>query len=110
MTRETIRIQTCAKNHQSDVGRANGWIEYELLEIERWRTKSDLVGLPTAWEYYFNRLRPNSYRQYKTPYQRMKEAGIQSNAAENACLWTVTIVDDHQKILVQFTLRWIPCL
>lgn len=89
-----IRIPPGAKNHQSDVERANGLIEYELLEIERWKTKSELVGLSTAWEYYFNRLRPNSYQQNRSPYQRMKHAGIQSKTAENACLWTMTILDD----------------
>lgn len=89
-----IRIPPGAKNHQSDVERANGLVEYELLEIERWKTKSELVGLSTAWEYYFNRLRPNSYQQNRTPYQRMKHAGIESKTAENVCLWTVTILDD----------------
>ena len=48
----------------------------------------------TAWEYYFNRLRPNSYHQNRTPYQRMKRAGIPSKMAEQACFWTVTILDD----------------
>jgi len=42
----------------------------------------------------FNRLRPNSYQQNRTPYQRMKHAGIESKTAENVCLWTVTILDD----------------
>ncbi|MCH7733569.1 MAG: helix-turn-helix domain-containing protein [Candidatus Marinimicrobia bacterium] len=99
-----IRIPPGAKNHQSDVERANGLIEYELLEIERWKTKSELVGLSTAWEYYFNRLRPNSYQQNKTPYQRMKNAGIQSKTAEQACLWTVTILDDPTIKLLNFNL------
>jgi len=98
------RIPPGAKNHQSDVERANGLIEYELLEIERWKTKSELVGLSTAWEYYFNRLRPNSYQKNKTPYQRMKNAGIQSKTAENACLWTVTILDDPIFKLLNFNL------
>jgi len=89
-----IRIPPGAKNHQSDVERANGLIEYELLEIEHWKTKGELVGLSTAWEYYFNRLRPNSYQKNRSPYQRMKQAGIQSQTAENACLWTITILDD----------------
>jgi len=89
-----VRIPSGAKNHQSDVERANGLIEYELLEIERWKTKSELVGLTTAWEYYFNRLRPNSYQNNRSPYRRMKQAGIKSKTAENACLWTVTILDD----------------
>jgi len=73
--------------------RANGLIEYELIEHERWETKTELIGLTTAWEYYFNRLMPNSYQQNRLPHQRMKHAGIQSRIAENACLWTVTILD-----------------
>ena len=76
-----VRIPPGAKNHQSDVERANGLIEYELLAIERWKTKSELVGFSTAWEYYFNRLRPNSYQQNRSPYQRMKHAGIESLSA-----------------------------
>ena len=43
-----VRIPLGAENHQSDVGRANGLIEYELLEIERWKTKSELIGLTTT--------------------------------------------------------------
>jgi len=48
------RIPPSAKNHQSDVERANGLIEYELLEIKRWKTKSELVGLtiPTCQGIY----------------------------------------------------------
>ncbi|MCH7732482.1 MAG: helix-turn-helix domain-containing protein [Candidatus Marinimicrobia bacterium] len=103
-----IRIPPGAKNHQSDVERANGLIEYELLEIERWKTKSELVGLTTAWMYYFNRLRPNSYQQNRTPYQRMKHAGIQSQTAENVCLWTVTILDDPKLKRINFNLPWLP--
>lgn len=99
-----IRIPPGAKNHQSDVERANGLIEYELLEIERWKTKSELVGLSTAWEYYFNRLRPNSYQQNRSPYQRMKHAGIESQTAEQVCLWTVTILDDYKYNCINFNL------
>lgn len=98
------RIPVGEKNYQSDVERANGLIEYELLEIERWKTKSELVGKTTAWEYYFNRVRPNSYQQNKTPYKRLKEAGIESKTAENACLWTVTILDDPTYKLLNFNL------
>jgi len=43
-----VRIPPGAKNHQSDVERAKGLIEYELLEIERWKTKSELIGLTTT--------------------------------------------------------------
>jgi len=87
-----VRIPPGAKNHQSDVERANGLIEYELLEIERWKTKSELIGLTTTWEYYFNRFRPNSYQKNRSPYQWMKQAGIKSKTGENARLWIVTIL------------------
>lgn len=88
------RIPPRACTYQSEVERANGIIEYELLEVERWSTKSELVAKTTAWEYYFNRIRPNVYHQNRTPCQRMKRAGIPSKTAEAACLWTVTILDD----------------
>ena len=89
-----VRIPPRACTYQSEVERANGIIEYELLEVERWKSKSELVAKTTAWEYYFNRVRPNSYHQNRTPYQRMKKGGITSKTAEQACLWTVTILDD----------------
>ncbi len=53
------RIPPRACTWQSEVERANGIIEYELLEVERWQSKSELVAKTTAWEYYFNRIRPN---------------------------------------------------
>lgn len=89
-----VRIPPRACTYQSDVERSNGIIEYELLEVERWESKSELVAKTTAWEYYFNRIRPNAYHQNRTPCQRMKKAGIPSKTAEQACLWTVTILDD----------------
>lgn len=97
-----VRIPPGASNHQSDVERANGLIEYELLEIERWQTKSELVALTTAWEYYFNRLRPNSYQKYQTPFQRMQNAGVSEIDAEKTCLWTVTILDDQRFNKINF--------
>ncbi len=90
------RIPPRACTWQSEVERSNGIIEYELLEVDRWQSKSELVGKSTAWEYYFNRLRPNSYQQNRTPDQRMKRAGIPSKTAERACLWSVPILDGPQ--------------
>ncbi len=54
-----VRIPPRACTWQSEVERSNGIIEYELLDVDRWRSKSELVSKSTAWEYYFNRLRPN---------------------------------------------------
>lgn len=97
------RIPPRACTYQSEVERANGIIEYELLEVERWKTKAELVAKTTAWEYYFNRIRPNSYHQNLTPYQRMKKAGIPSKTAEEMCLWTVSILDDRVLRTVDFS-------
>lgn len=89
---ERIPPRECT--YQSEVERANGIVEYELLEVERWKAKAELVAKTTAWEYYFNQIRPNSYHQNMTPYRRMKKAGIPSKKAEKMCLWTVPILDD----------------
>ncbi len=97
-----VRIPPGACNYQSDVERANGLIEYELLEIERWQTTAELVALTSGWEYYFNRLRPNSYQKYQSPFQRMQNAGVSETDAENTCLWTVTILDDRRLKKINF--------
>jgi len=107
------RIPPRACTWQGDVERSNGIIESELLEVDRWQSKSEsrqrrgiLVGKSTAWEYYFNCIRPNfpptagqiplevfksrwkrggACQQNRTPYQRMKRAGLPSKMAEQAC-------------------------
>ena len=74
--------------HRFDLEGLEGLVD----RSRRWHSKSEprprrgsLVAKSTAWEYYFNRLRPNSYQQNRTPYQRMKRAGISSKTAELAC-------------------------
>lgn len=93
-----VRIPPGAKTWQSEVERANGLIEYELLAYEKWDTKEELNAKTTAWEYYFNRIRKNTYHQNMPPYQRMKKAGIQSKMAETLCRWSVNILDENKKI------------
>ena len=88
-----VRIPPGAKTWQSEVERANGLIEYELLAYEKWDTLKELNGKTTAWEYYFNRIRKNTYHQNRSPYIRMIKAGIQSKMAEAMCHWRVTILD-----------------
>ena len=114
-----VRIPPRACTFQSDVERSNGLIEFELLEVDRWQSKSELVAKTIAWEYYFNRLRPNSYQQNRTPYQRMKRAGVPSRMAEQACFRTVTLLDDAKyknlnfilpQSVPQGSLRDKPCL
>ncbi len=87
------RIPPGAKTWQSEVERANGIIENELLAYERWNTIKELLAKTTAWDYYFNRLRKNMYHQNQTNYQRMKKAGVESKQAEKICHWWVTITD-----------------
>ena len=88
-----VRIPPGEKTWQSEVERANGLIEDELLAFEHWDTLSELKAKTTAWEYYFNRIRKNTYHQNKTPYQRMKQAGIQAKTAESLCHWRIPILD-----------------
>lgn len=97
-----VRIPPRACTYQSEVERANGIIEYELLEVERWKSKSELVAKTTAWEYYFNRVRPNSYHKNLTPSQRIRKAGLAAKISEEACLWTVTILDHHKLNNINF--------
>jgi len=93
-----IRIPPGAKTWQSEVERANGLIEYELLAYEKWNTIEVLKAKTTAWEYYFNRLRKNTYHQNRSPYTRMIKAGIKSKMAEAMCHWRVNILDENKKL------------
>jgi transposase len=45
------RIPLGAKTWQSEVERANGLIENELLAYEKWNTVKELLAKTTAWEY-----------------------------------------------------------
>ena len=76
--------------------RANGIIEYELLEVEPLEDEVGVTRQDHGVGVHFNRIRPNSYHQNQTPYQRMRKAGISSKQAEKVCLWTVTILDDSR--------------
>lgn len=89
-----VRIPPGEKTWQSDVERAHGLIESELLAYERWETYRELTAKTTAWLYYFNRIRTNSYHQNRTNYQRMRRVGIRSKVAETLCHWWVTILDN----------------
>ena len=99
-TASHVRIPPGAKTWQSEVERANGLIEYELLAYEKWDTFSELKAKTTAWAYYFNRIRKNTYHQNRSPYTRMIIAGVRSKMAESLCHWRVTILDQlgRQKI------------
>ena len=88
-----VRIPPGEKTWQSEVERANGIIQDELLAYERWETEKELTAKTTAWEYYFNRLRKNTYHQNQAPYQRMLKAGVPSQIANRLCLWSVPVVD-----------------
>lgn len=92
-----VRIPPGEKTWQSEVERANGLIEYELLAYEKWNNIEELNAKTTAWEYYFNRLRKNTYHQNRSPYKRMIKAGIKSKMAETMCHWSVNILDQNIK-------------
>ncbi len=77
----------------------------------------ELAGKSTAWEHYFNHLSPTfpptagqipleagRTTRIGPPYRRMKRAGISSKTAEQACFWTVTILDDPKYKNLNFIL------
>ena len=62
-----------AKTCQSDVETVHNLIEQELLEIERFEDRENFFRKTHTYQQFFNFLRPNSYKENKTPWQLTKE-------------------------------------
>jgi len=62
-----------AHRWQADVETVHRLIEDEFYEVENWTSKNDFQHKITAYQYFFNVVRPNSYKGGKTPLEIIKE-------------------------------------
>lgn len=67
------RIFPGAKTCQSDVETVHNIVEQEFFEIESFEDREDFFSKAHTYQQYFNFLRPNSYKENKTPWQLAKE-------------------------------------
>ena len=62
-----------AHRHQADVETVHNLIEVEFYEIESFRNRGDFLAKAYSYQLFFNLIRPNSYKENKTPWQIAKE-------------------------------------
>ena len=62
-----------AYRFQSDVETVHNLIEVEFYEIETFRDCQDFMNKAYSYQLFFNLLRPNSYKENKTPWQLVRE-------------------------------------
>ena len=68
-----LRIPPAAPTYNSDVETAHARIEEELYDIEDIDHDYDLLCKAYSYIIYFNLIRPNSYKDYKTPLKIITE-------------------------------------
>jgi transposase len=72
-----------AHTFQSDVETVHNLVEVEFYEIEEFRDRAEFLDKAYSYQLFFNLERPNSYKEYKTPWQlaREKQPGLSKEIA-----------------------------
>jgi len=62
-----------AHRMQSDVETIHNLMEMEFYEIEQFESREDFMNKATTYQMFFNLIRPNSYKEHKSPLQLVQE-------------------------------------
>lgn len=62
-----------AHRMQSDVETIHNLMEMEFYELEEFKNRSDFFAKASCYQLFFNLHRPNSYKEFKTPWQLAQE-------------------------------------
>ncbi len=62
-------IPPAAHTFQSDVETVHNLVEVEFYEIENFEDRDDFLDKAYTYQLFFNLMRPNSYKENKTPWQ-----------------------------------------
>lgn len=68
-----VTIPPGAHRFQADVETVHNLIEMHFYEIESFRDRQDFLEKAYTYQLFFNLVRPNSYKESKTPWQIAKE-------------------------------------
>lgn len=58
---------------QADVETIHNLMEMEFYEIEKFADRADFINKASTYQLFFNLERPNSYKEFKTPWQLAQE-------------------------------------
>ena len=67
------RIPPGAHTWQADIETVHNLVEMEFYELEHFSSRTDFLTKAYLYQLFFNILRPNSYKEGKTPWQLAKE-------------------------------------
>ncbi len=73
-----------AHRFQSDVETLHNLIEMEFFEVEKFKDERDFLSKAYSYQLFFNLMRPNTYKENKTPWQiaKEKEPGLSIEVAK----------------------------
>ncbi len=66
---EHVRIPPAAHTYQSDVETVHRLVEDEFFDLEVFTSRGDFLAKATTYQLYFNLVRPNSHKDYLSPWQ-----------------------------------------
>jgi len=81
-----------AYTFQADVETAHNLVECEFYELEYFQDPPDFLAKATTYQLFFNLLRPNSYKEHKTPWQIAKEK--QPSLSQQIAMIPPVFIDD----------------
>ena len=68
-----VTIPAGEHTYKSDVETVHSLMELELYDIESFSNREDFIRKAATYQNFFNFARPNSYKEYKTPYELAME-------------------------------------
>ena len=68
-----VRIPPAAHTFQSDVETVHRLVEDEFFDLESFSSRGDFLAKSFTYQLYFNLARPNSHKQYLTPWQIIEQ-------------------------------------
>jgi hypothetical protein len=64
-----VRIPPAAHTYQSDVETVHRLIEDEFFDLESFTSRAEFLAKASLYQLYFNLVRPNSHKEYLSPWQ-----------------------------------------
>jgi len=88
-----VRIPPAAHTFQSDVETVHRLEEDEFFDLEFFQSRGDFLAKVHTYQLYFNLARPNSHKEFQTPWQIIQR--LDPRSPLQLCLLPPVILDYH---------------
>jgi transposase len=85
------RIPPAAHTYQSDVETVHRLVEDEFFDLEAFASRAEFLAKTFTYQLYFNLVRPNSHKQYLSPWQILQR--LQPRCPMQICLLPPVFLD-----------------